>query len=240
MSLATYNVYPAPETPEMQGLWDGEIWQEAEPLPVDCFRPEGSDHRPRTQCKLLYDKKTIFGIFRVEDQYVRCVHTGFQVDVWKDSCVELFIQPNGCSGYFNFEFNCGGALLASYVTDPRRTDGYLRGFTALTKTENRQIQRYTSLPPVVEPEISTPCIWYLEFALPVKVLEFYAGDQWEIRGQVWRANLYKSGNETSHPHWASWQPLTERNFHDPASFGNLFFDSDTDKQRRRDEELMRY
>jgi len=39
-----------------------------------------------------------------------------------------------------------------------------------------------------------------------------------------RANFYKCGNETSHPHWLSWMPLAERNFHDPSSFGQLVFD----------------
>jgi len=229
MSHATYTIYPAREKPEMQGLWDGDVWCDVAPLCVDCFRPEGSDHRPITQCKLLYDERAIFGIFRVEDQFVRCVHKSFQDDVWKDSCVELFIQIEACPGYFNFEFNCGGALLASYVIDPTRVDGRLRACTPLSPLEDRQIRRYASLPPVVEPEIVTPCLWYLEFALPLRIMELYAGDLWEIRGQVWRANVYKCGNETSHPHWASWQPLKERNFHDPDSFGRIEFGEKKEK-----------
>lgn len=207
----------------MQGLWDGNIWRDVLPLPVDCFRPEGGRNLPRTQCKLLYDAQTLFGIFRVEDQFVRCIHTGFQADVWKDSCVEIFIQPRSGSGYFNFEFNCGGALLASYVTNPERIDGRLQGFTPLTMEDDRQIRRYASLPPVVEPEIQTPCTWYLEFSIPLGILEKYAGPLGKIPDSAWRANFYKCGNETSHPHWASWRPLAARNFHDPASFGELIF-----------------
>jgi len=225
MSRSPYKICRAGYTPEMQGLWEGAAWRDVVPLSIACFRPEGSDHRPHTQCKLLHDEATLFGIFRVKDQYVRSVHTGFQTDVWKDSCVELFIQPEGSPGYFNFEFNGGGALLASYVTDPARTNGGpLRAFTPLTADHDRQIRRYTSLPPVVEPEIRTPCTWQLEFALPFDLLEPYAGRIGKIRGQIWRANLYKCGNDTSHPHWASWQPLPERNFHDPKSFGHLIFD----------------
>ena len=41
-------------------------------------------------------------------------------------------------------------------------------------------------------------------------------------GQVWRANLYKCGDQTSHPHWASWAPIGEAlNFHQPGFFGGL-------------------
>lgn len=207
----------------MQGLWEGAVWQPAEPLSVDCFRPEGSDHKPQTQCKLLYNNQYIFGVFRVEDQYVRSVHTGFQDDVWKDSCVEFFVQPANSRGYFNFEFNCGGALRASYVTDPTRVNGSLKDYIPLTLDDNQQIQRFSSLPQTVEPEITQPVVWTLEFSIPLSVFKKYFEQAITKRRQSWRANFYKCGNETSHPHWASWAPLSARNFHDPASFGQIEF-----------------
>ena len=223
MRMETYRICPTKQIPEMQGLWSGKIWWDVPLLTLKCFRPEGSDHQPRTECKLLYNRLTLFGIFRVEDRHVRCVHTGFNTDVWKDSCVELFIQPAGSSGYFNFEFNCGGSLLASFVTNPARINGRLLAFTPLSPEDDRQIRRYTSLPAVVEPEIKIPCTWYLEFAIPITILEKYAGPIGDMNGRIWRANVYKCGNETSHPHWASWQPLTLRNFHQPESFGFIEF-----------------
>lgn len=224
MRLPYYQIFFTRQIPEMQGHWDGTLWQQAESLSVDYFRPEGSDHRPRTQCKLLYDDRNIYGIFRVEDNYVRCTHTQFQSDVWKDSCVEFFLQPKGAGGYFNFEFNCGGALLASYVTNPERVDGRLKQSVPLTPDDDRQIRRFASQPSVVEPEIASPMVWILEFSVPFAVLEKYAGPFGAVKGQTWRANFYKCGNETSHPHWVSWAPLAERNFHNPESFGNLVFD----------------
>ena len=225
MSIDHYRIFYTARVPEFQGLWDGGTWRDVSHLSVGCFRSEGSNHRPRTQCKLLYNKKSIFGIFRVEDQFVRCIHTDFQSDVWLDSCVEIFIQPKDSPGYFNFEFNCGGALLASYVTRPARVDGRLQGYTPLSPDDDRQIRRFASLVPRIEPELQTPLIWCLEFAIPLGVLEKYVGPLGTIKGQIWRANLYKCGNETSRPHWASWKPLTARNFHDPSSFGNLIFNS---------------
>ncbi len=223
MKVRQYDIRMTSDIPELQGMWEGPVWRNVSPLFVDCFRPEGSGHRPLTQCKLLFDDHNIFGIFRVADRFVRCVQTGFQTDVWKDSCVEAFIQPKDCPGYFNFEFNCEGALLASYVTDPIRKDGRLKRYTPLSTDEGQQIRRFASLAARVEPEIETPLVWYLEFAVPLAVLEKYAGPVGQIKGQVWRANFYKCGNETSHPHWASWAPLAARNFHDPASFGQIEF-----------------
>jgi hypothetical protein len=207
----------------MQGEWKGHVWREVLPLSVDCRRPEGSPHHPRTFCKLLYNDTNIYGIFRVEDQYVRAVHTRFQSEVWEDSCVEFFVQPKFGGGYFNFEFNCGGALLASYVTNPTRVNGVLQEFQPLTPADDRQIRRFSSLVGLVDPEIPEPVVWLLEFSIPFAVLEKYAGPIQAVAGQIWRANFYKCGNETSHPHWLSWAPLRERNFHDPASFGSIEF-----------------
>jgi hypothetical protein len=223
MKYKHYDIMPVKTVPEMKGCWDGDIWRQANTLTVDCFRPEGSGHQPQTFCRLLYNEQNIFGIFRVEDQYVRCVQTGFQADVWKDSCVEFFVQPEKSAGYFNFEFNCGGALLTSYVKDPTRIDGRLQSYIPLTPEDDQQIRRYAGLPPMVEPEVVTPLVWMLEFSIPFRILEKYAGVIGEIKGRVWRANFYKCGNETSRPHWASWAPLSARNFHEPASFGRMAF-----------------
>ncbi len=207
----------------MNSQWDGAEWGNIPALEISCYRQESSAHRPRTQCKLLYDQDRIYGIFLINDQHVRCVHTEFQSEVYKDSCVEFFVQPKATGGYFNFEFNCGGALLASFITDPTRVSGTVKEFIPLTPEDNLQIKRFSSLPPIVEPEITQKITWFLEFSIPFTVLEKYAGTLTEVSGLIWRANFYKCGNETSHPHWGSWSPLRELNFHLPDDFGEIQF-----------------
>jgi hypothetical protein len=224
METKHYTILRTKKTPKGQCLWEGSVWEKANTLAVDCFLPESSAHHPQTFCRLLYTQDRIYGIFRVEDRFVRCTHTGFQEEVYKDSCVEFFVQPKEGSGYFNFEFNCGGALCASYVTDPERIAIRVKEFLPLTADDDRQILRYTGLPKIIEPEIETAIVWYLEFSIPFIVLEKYAGLLGKIKGQRWRANFYKCGDETSHPHWASWSPLAARNFHAPASFGSICFE----------------
>jgi hypothetical protein len=218
-----YNVLFADRMPELKGQWDGEVWKNASSLAIDYFRPEGSKHHPRTICKLLYDANKIYGIFKVDDQFVRSVHSGLQADVYKDSCVELFVQPQAAQGYFNFEFNCGGAMHASYVTDPTRVAGRVKGFVPLPQEHADEIQRYHSLPEIIDQEITQKTIWLLEFSIPFAVLERYAGNLGNVRGQTWRANFYKCGNDTSHPHWGAWSPINELSFHLPACFGKINF-----------------
>ena len=209
--------------PELRGLWDGPVWGGIPFLDIDCFRFESTMHRPFVQCKLLYDDNQLYGLFFVHDRYVRSIHTGFQAPVYEDSCVELFVQPRPDKGYFNFEFNCGGALLASYVTDPARINGQVTAATPLSPDEGRQVAVYGSLPSIVEPEMEDEITWLLEFVIPFSLLRSYVGGFGRVEGQEWMGNLYKCGNNTSHPHWASWSPLSARNFHAPWDFGILRF-----------------
>jgi hypothetical protein len=225
MTDQTYQVLFHRQTGECPGKWDGDLWGKVCALNIDHFRPESSAHRPLTQCKMAYSADSIRGIFRVEDRYVRCVHTDFQSEVYKDSCVEFFVQPKAAGGYFNFEFNCGGAMLATYVTDPTRINGHVLGCSPLSPHDNIMITRASSLSQIVEPEITTPVTWFLEFIIPITVLETYTGMLRNISRQTWRANFYKCANETSHPHWSSWAPVKELNFHDPDNFGSLQFTS---------------
>lgn len=218
-----YKVRYAQLSPELKGSWDGAAWQQVDTLDIDCFRREGSGHKPKTSARLLYNDEGILGIFRVEDRYVRCVHTQYGEAVYKDSCVEIFFRPKANRGYFNFEFNCGGALLCSYITNPERTPDGFKEYVLIPKEEGRPVQISHSMPQVVNPEIAEPTTWTLEFFIPFSLIERYAGTLGSIQGQQWKANFYKCGDETSHPHWASWQPLPEKNFHLPEYFGDIIF-----------------
>ncbi len=173
---------------------------------------------------MFYNRDGLFGLFQVLDRYVRCRRTGFQEAVYKDSCVEFFVQPKPESGYFNFEFNCGGAALMYYITDPVRTAEGFRAFTRLSKADGDLVRVRTTLPQVVEPEIQAETTWYLQFFIPFSLLRKYAGEVKSSSEAVWRANFYKCGDETSHPHWAAWSPVDELNFHLPRCFGMLRFE----------------
>jgi len=218
-------VRAARERPRLEDEWDAPAWARAETLELAHFRPEGSAHRPRTRARLLHTGDGLAGIFRVEDRYVRSVHRQFGDPVYEDSCVEIFLQPRPERGYLNFEMNAGGTLLASHVTDPRRVAGALAAAKPLRPAEARRVCVRSSLPAVVEPELAGPVEWQLAFFIPLELVEGHVGALGPLAGQAWRANLYKCGDKTSHPHWGSWAPLDARNFHLPHCFGTLEFEA---------------
>jgi hypothetical protein len=218
-----YHMHPAGRRPEFKGQWDSATWQNAPVLEISNFRPESSSHRPQTRAKLLYSIEGIFGLFQVQDRFVRCIHRRYQDPVYKDSCVEFFVQPFGGKGYFNFEFNCGGALRASYIEDPARSGGGFRSYKPLSKQEGRQVHIFHSLPPRIDPEWDEEITWYLEFYIPYLLIEKYTGPVDFSPGTVWRGNLFKCADQTSHPHWASWSAVDALNFHLPHCFGAIEF-----------------
>jgi len=216
-----YLIRKASDAAKLDINWGNPTWAIAEALEVTHFRPESSSHRPRTLARLLHDGRGFHGLLQVHDRYVRCLRTEYGSEVWKDSCVEFFVQPKPAAGYFNFEFNCGGAFLSSYIVDPTRTPEGFREFTKVPSAIGRQIQVRTSLPRVVEPEITEPLVWSLQFFVPFSLLEHYVGPLGGVSSQTCRGNFFKCAEDNSHPHWAAWSPVDEFNFHLPRCFGEL-------------------
>ncbi len=200
------------------------ISKPAEVAEVANFRPESSVFRPKVSVRLNYDDDGIHGVFQVEDQFVRSVWTNFQDPVWKDSCVEFFMQPKPDKGYFNLEMNAGGAHLCFYITDPTRIPGGFKEYVKLPTEIGQTIRIQSSLPKTVDPEIKEPVSWDLKFFVPFAALEKFVGPIGNIKGQEWRGNFYKCGDELSQRHWASWSPVDELNFHLPRCFGTILFE----------------
>jgi len=223
-ALPEYVVKRAGFSGPLDANWESAFWKSATTLEIKNFRPESSDHRPRTSARLVYGERGIHGIFRVEDKYVRCVRTKYFEEVWKDSCVEFFAKPKPDAGYLNFEFNCGGAFLCSYIVNPERTPDGFKEFAKVPLEIAQEIKVKSSLPAKIEKEIEAPVVWRLEFLIPFSVFEHYIGDLGHVSGQVWRGNFYKCAEEVSHPHWGAWAPVEELNFHLPRCFGKIRFE----------------
>ena len=218
-----YLIRAAKIPPPLHANWNEPEWSHAETLEIKNFRSESSDHRPRTSARLLYDDRALHGIFHVKDRYVRCTRTNFGDEVWKDSCVEFFVQPKPDRGYFNFEFNCGGAFLCYYITDPTPTADGFKKFEKISAVVAREIKVRSTLPPRIEPEITSAVEWSLQFSIPLALLEKFVGSLGIVSGQTWRGNFFKCADECSHQHWASWSPVDEFNFHLPRCFGAIQF-----------------
>jgi hypothetical protein len=210
-------------TPPLTGDLNESCWKNAAQINIDKFRQESSDHHPKTKVYMLYDTNGLHLLFKVNDQYVRSVQTELHSPVCTDSCVEFFVQPKPNHGYLNFETNCGGTLLTYYIEDWRKTDTGFVKYTPLPAADAELIKIYHAMPNIVDPEITEPTKWINQLFIPFSLVEKYVGKLGPVAGQSWRGNFYKSADNTSHPHWAAWSPVSKLNFHLPECFGTLNF-----------------
>ena len=216
-----YLIKRARVTPELRGDWDGPAWRDAQVAEISSFHPAGSDHRPQTAAKILYDDAGLYVIFRVRDRYVVCTRDKHQTLTSKDSCVEVYFESKpGEKGYLNFEMNCGGTLLLFYITDPTRSqETIFREKVVVPEPLIDTMRIYHSLPKTLPREIAEPVEWAVEYFVPWSLFETYAGKLEPPAQRRWRGNFHKCADESSHPHWASWSPIGEElNFHVPQYF----------------------
>jgi hypothetical protein len=219
----SYTISYAEVKPELKGKWDGEAWQQAEPVDIAIFHERSTDHRPGVQAKLLYDEGGIYAIFCVDDRYVKCVFTEYGDPVCRDSCVEFFVQPKEDLGYFNFEFSAIGTLFLQYNVPQEPMPGAIERHD-VPKEAAETIRVYHTLNGPITEEIEEPTTWILEYYAPFELMEEFVGELNPQPGDVWRGNLYKCADSTSKPHWASWGPMAEKlSFHRPDYFWPLVF-----------------
>ncbi|MDW7774084.1 MAG: carbohydrate-binding family 9-like protein [Desulfobulbaceae bacterium] len=201
--------------------WDKSPWQDIPSVMLRYFMGRKPDHFPRTEVKLAWDDTAVYVIFRVAARYVRAVARDHQGNVWEDSCVEFFFTPDSdvSRGYFNLEMNCGGTMLLHF----QRSRG--KGRIIIPKEECNRITAAHSLPRI-DPEIEDPVRLDCCVFLPIILLKKYCHVTTPSPGAAWRANFYKCGDRTSHPHWLTWAPVhsSKPDFHQPASFGILQFE----------------
>lgn len=217
----TYPVHRLAEPITIDADWNKGAWKAIQPLELTYYMGSRPEHLPRTQAKLAYDDHAIYVIFRVEDRYVRAVAANHQDPVCRDSCAEFFFTPGTDvkKGYFNLEMNCGGTMLLHFQTIPRKG-------TPLAPADIDRIDVRASMPRIVEPERVGPIAWTIEYRFPLDILPKYMPEAvMPAPGVTWRANFFKCGDKTSHPHWLTWSYVDrpKPDFHVPECFGTLEF-----------------
>lgn len=133
--------------------------------------------------------------------------------VYKDSCLEFFVDffPEMHKGYINFEINAAGAMLCMFG-------------------KSRENRLYVSAITDQRPAVKTVFAedhWTAALFIPLSFINDIYGSKDFKPGQRLRGNVYKCGDETSRPHWGSWNWLGEDpiDFHQPETFGDFILES---------------
>ena len=193
-------------------------WPGIPSLGIDHYLWLENGYRPPVEVKLCYSRSFLHVRFRVGERRVRVKYLKFQDPVYKDSCVEFFIDafPESRLGYVNFETNAAGTLLAAFGPDRFNRKPLwpedLGGF---------DVSASVAGPLDGEHGGDT---WTLEYRVPLALFrKIYA---LEVRpGHRAAANFYKCGDETEFPHYGAWSRIDtpSPDFHRPDFFGEVIF-----------------
>lgn len=217
-----YTVTRINQPVEINAEWDKEPWNSIPSIYLNNHMGDNPDPRPEVHTKVAYDDEAVYVIFHVQDQFVRCVVDEYQGPVSRDSCVEFFFTPGTdvSEGYYNLETNCGGTALFAFQEE--RGVGRI----SIPESDFESVDLAHSMPSIVDPEITEPVTWTIEYRLPIEILTGYMDITKPESGVEWRANFYKIASGTSHPHYLTWtfvdNPTPQ--FHLPEFFGTIIFE----------------
>jgi hypothetical protein len=196
----------------------GSFWNALPAALIHHYLWLDNGYRPRVEVRACYSRTSLYFFFKAFESRVKARLSRFQDPVYKDSCVELFINPfpDNPTGYVNLEANALGTILLGVGPDRHRR-------TALAREDMEGFRIVSSISRPVE-GLHGAEFWTLEYRLPLGLFKKIYGDS-IVPGQTARANFYKCGDETEWPHYGAWSPVEsdKPDFHRPDSFGRLLF-----------------
>jgi hypothetical protein len=192
------------------------FWQGITEVKIEDYLWMQNDYRPEVIVKACYSNEYIYLRFLVYEQKVTIRYVNIGDPVFKDSCVEFFINlfPEETEEYFNIELNAIGTIKMGY--------GIKRNRSYLTATDLKDLKVVTSIKKPVEGYHGS-ANWKLYCAVPIKVLEKYSKRKFSAEDAI--GNFYKCGDETEFAHYGMWNLIEKPtpDFHLPEYFGKIIF-----------------
>ena len=184
---------------------------------IDVINWKEYSYQPDVKFRMIYSDSAFIIQYAVKEKYIRAKASEDNGQVNLDSCVEIFISPDGCNLYYSLESNCAGVCLFN-VGESR----YNREFGDPALFE--RIKRYPSLGR--EPfalERKGDFEWDIVLVLPYDCLFKHPG--YTPDGQQAKANFFKCGDELTEAAFLTWNPIKSGNpdFHRPECFGIIKF-----------------
>ena len=188
-------------------------WDKAETGIIDKERWSGLCKAPNTTFKVLRGPEGLSVLMHTDETHLRAEHAEENGEICEDSCMEFFFKPSPWdSRYINFEVNPKGVMHIGLGKDR---------FDRVLQYEDRKTFDVVS--------IANEGDWTLKYYIPDSFLKkVFEGAEEAAGGNtatVARANFYKCGDLTDHPHLAAWSEVevAEGDFHLSDFFGTLRF-----------------
>lgn len=173
--------------------------------PIDRYAWPG-DYRPEARAWAAWSGEGIHLLLCAREETIAARARDFGGEVWKDSCLECFLQPFADDPrYVNIETNAAGAMLIGLgeSREGRTLLDRMPGGMGLSASRHEGDW------------------WAVAYTVPFALLRALFGRA-PRAGDELRGNFYCC-DETIHPHFGSWGPVAAPapDFHRPECFGDL-------------------
>jgi hypothetical protein len=185
---------------------------------IDCINwPIAFPSKPDVLFKLTRIENGLLLKFYVKEDFTRATYTFDNQPVYKDSCVEFFIDPSGDGTYYNFEFNAIGTLSLGFGVNRHNRE---EASFEITKS----VKRLSSLGlhPIENKSDGIP--WQLTVMIPYT--SFWHHPALTLNSKRVKGNLQKCGDELPVAHYLTWSPINTPmpDYHRQEFFGTFDFE----------------
>ena len=172
--------------------------------------PWDSAYRPHTAAKISYIDDSLHVYMRTNEWPLRALVVEQNGAVYTDSCMELFLMPvpGKTEKYINIEINpLGVPFISVGISRKNRYLINVRNYKKLFSISSKISEKG----------------WELSYRIPLDFLHDNFGEFELLPGYEMRANFYKCGDNTIHPHYGCWSEidLPAPDFHCPNFFGRI-------------------
>ncbi len=202
---------------DFDNIAESKMWDSVAHIRISNYLWMDNGYKPKVIIKALHSSHFIYIFFKVFEKKIKTQYINFGDPVYKDSCVEFFLNPfpEKSDDYFNMEMNAIGALLIGVG------EGRNRSF----------LQKQVAQDIVIIPSIKLPVngfhgtdFWTIHLKIPVRIFE----EHYQIPFSTPRhaiGNFYKCGDETEFEHYGAWNRIENRtpDFHLAKYFGRIVF-----------------
>jgi len=183
---------------------------------IDIINWEEFSYKPDLKFRIGHTGKEIWLKYYVKENHILAREVNVNGAVHKDSCAEFFISVDG-KNYYNLEINCIGTIHLAH--GPGRGD---RKFVNPKIIKKIHVKSTLGNKPFEER--SGNFEWEMMIRFPATCFAF---DNIEsLNGLKATANFYKCGDDTTKPHFVTWNPVGTENpdYHRPEFFGKVEFE----------------
>jgi hypothetical protein len=195
------------------------LWADITPLFIDTYKWMNNNYEPKVSVRIFHTDTFIYLFYHVAEDRITVRRTSFGSEVWKDSCVEFFLNPfPECSDeYVNMEFNAMGVMLIGIGKDGDDSKRYY--------FKEKEVGGFEIISSVKHPVVGNHGAkhWTLHVKIPKAFFEKRYGKVFTAKNAI--ANFNICGDETEFEHYGSWNEVVSPtpNFHLPQCFGELIF-----------------